>query len=1326
MKRIFITLALLLSSIPTSILAAVPQTPVAAYCAPANTIANGQALDASPVQANFVGANACPVNYGDIYADGALFSNIAFTYSGTSLNFTIPAMTWVVQGNRVYTPSTAITANANATNYYWLDIYGVWRTTFTNATPTAKSNLMYTVVASGTGISSVTNPILAVPTFLGGLSVPLINVQNSLAINFISSSANAIQLKNNVSTTVTQFNNDGSATFATGAFSISATGALSAPSLALTTPLSLANGGTGIATPAIVAGTNISTTGTFPNQTISFSGLLPLSNGGTGTTLPGGIAGSNIVLSGSFPTQTIALSANPSVTTLTSTGNTNVNGTALIGTSATASNAGDVGISRNTAPTTGFEYFGNSITHYLTFNGTSFSFTDAVTIPTLSLTNPLTVANGGTGTASPSLVGGANIAITNSFPSQTVALSGLVPIANGGTGTVSPGETAGSNIAVTGSFPNKVIAFSGILPLTNGGTGTATPSLIAGTGINVTGAYPNQTVTNTNAGVSLSGNNTFTGTNSLSNTVTMNPLGTATAGGGFASNIFYLNNSIWNGTTAVTNNTSLQFLTTGILSITSPVTLSGNLVGTTANFSGQLNALNGVFTNAVNANGLTSTGGVVVGGAITGATTGNFSSTVTAAGITSTNGVTAGGSIIGATTGVFSSTLSAAGITSTAGVAVGGAITGATTGAFSGNVVSGNGSANVQMTANGLGSGTGGGSAFASQAGGTTQIAFGNKSYILGTAYDATPYIYGSGTIQSNQAFSLPALTLSGPLTGATTINGNALVLNGAIPGGLNGDISFGRTGSTAYAFMGTALATGGQFDFGATNAGAYTFAKNPSSPILAPIFAGGVNVGGALTGATTGAFSGKVIAGATTAFVTVAPTILDVQGADTYNAAGGGVSPTAAISSTTAAGAGVGATLAFAGQTGNGVPQYAFGAVRGSKNSAAADGNYNGNLDFYTSNSGGSSVRALRLDGTQNTTLSGNLFMGQTGSISFGTSTVMNGDGTNTIMRANTAGGGVFVQNFAGTFNNAHFQDGGGLIMDRGSVNITSGALQLAGANTVYGSGVNTVLSGYGTNGGVIITNTPGSVLAQWNGTSGALTQNFPSSFTSITASAGITSTFNQGGVAYMAGVSGAGLSWNGSAGNGEATISTGYNGPTTASFYKYNGTAMVQSSNIASDGTYNTSTSSYGPTQATINGAVTASSFNVSSRRELKNNIDDIKYDPTKLLMNLKISQWCYKIEKCKPGEHRHIGPMANDAPEVLSGKKKDHIDQSAELNLAVAAMQKQNDKIELLEKKIAVLEQAVARKHDFKTEPCLQDCTYPAISINWIESVYHALIK
>jgi hypothetical protein len=52
-------------------------------------------------------------------------------------------------------------------------------------------------------------------------------------------------------------------------------------------------GGTGTATPALVAGTNIGITNAWPNQTIAFSGTLPVASGGTnGTASPtaGGVA----------------------------------------------------------------------------------------------------------------------------------------------------------------------------------------------------------------------------------------------------------------------------------------------------------------------------------------------------------------------------------------------------------------------------------------------------------------------------------------------------------------------------------------------------------------------------------------------------------------------------------------------------------------------------------------------------------------------------------------------------------------------------------------------------------------------------------------------------------------------------------------------------------------------------------------------------------------------------------------------------------------------------------------------------------------------------
>jgi hypothetical protein len=84
----------------------------------------------------------------------------------------------------------------------------------------------------------------------------------------------------------------------------------------------------------------------------------------------------------------------------------------------------------------------------------------------------LPLAHGGTGTATPATVAGANIAVSGTFPNQTVALNGVVPIANGGTGTATPsGVIAGTNVTVSGTFPNQTVNASG--------TGGATTSILA-------------------------------------------------------------------------------------------------------------------------------------------------------------------------------------------------------------------------------------------------------------------------------------------------------------------------------------------------------------------------------------------------------------------------------------------------------------------------------------------------------------------------------------------------------------------------------------------------------------------------------------------------------------------------------------------------------------------------------------------------------------------------------------------------------------------------------------------------------------------------------
>jgi hypothetical protein len=60
----------------------------------------------------------------------------------------------------------------------------------------------------------------------------------------------------------------------------------------------------------------------------------------------------------------------------------------------------------------------------------------------------------------------ANKVNTSGQADLTTAVSGLLPVANGGTGTASPSLVAGANIAVTGSFPNQTVAFSGTSGLT--------------------------------------------------------------------------------------------------------------------------------------------------------------------------------------------------------------------------------------------------------------------------------------------------------------------------------------------------------------------------------------------------------------------------------------------------------------------------------------------------------------------------------------------------------------------------------------------------------------------------------------------------------------------------------------------------------------------------------------------------------------------------------------------------------------------------------------------------------------------------------------------
>jgi hypothetical protein len=140
--------------------------------------------------------------------------------------------------------------------------------------------------------------------------------------------------------------------------------------------------------------------------------------------------------------------------------------------------------------------------------GTTGLTPSTATTGAVTLAGILTVANGGTGTATPSLVAGTNVTITGTWPNQTVASTG------GGSGVSS--VTASSPLASSGgATPN--ISFTGTLPVANGGTGQTSytngqllignttgntltkATLTAGSGISVTNGTGSITIAATGA-----------------------------------------------------------------------------------------------------------------------------------------------------------------------------------------------------------------------------------------------------------------------------------------------------------------------------------------------------------------------------------------------------------------------------------------------------------------------------------------------------------------------------------------------------------------------------------------------------------------------------------------------------------------------------------------------------------------------------------------------------------------------------------------------------------------------------------------------------------
>ena len=332
----------------------------------------------------------------------------------------------------------------------------------------------------------------------------------------------------NQNTTGTASNVTGTVAIANGGSgTTTAQGAMNAFAGAVTSGSYLRGNGTNVVMSTIQAADiptlNQNTTGSAATlatgRTISITGDLsytsPSFDGSTNVTASGTLATVNTNV-GSFTNASLTVNAKGLITAASS-GTAPV--TSVTGTSPVTSSGGTtpaIGLASGYGDTQN-PYASKTANFVLAApNGSSgvptFRAVVASDIPTLNqnttgtasnVTGIVAVANGGTGTATPSLVAGTNITITGSFPNQTINST-----ASGSGSVTSVAATVPSFLSVSGSpiTTSGTLAFSLASTPSNGqllignGTGFSYSTLTAGSNITITNSSGGITIASTGGG----------------------------------------------------------------------------------------------------------------------------------------------------------------------------------------------------------------------------------------------------------------------------------------------------------------------------------------------------------------------------------------------------------------------------------------------------------------------------------------------------------------------------------------------------------------------------------------------------------------------------------------------------------------------------------------------------------------------------------------------------------------------------------------------------------------------------------------------------------